>query len=209
MAGRSRAAEASRGRAVLALACESRPRLPLWAAGLQMGCSAFWCQGSRPAAWGGGGEGRTGAGWMASQSRLQAFCRSRSVCVHTLQLILSEPEPGEWRVCVWGALFLGNQGASLLAQMVKNPPAMRETRVPPLWLGRSPGVRHDIPSSILAWRIPWTEEPGGLQSSGSQRDGHGSASQPGTLNLDWGMQGVSDGGILIKVKWNYSKMKFL
>ena len=35
-------------------------------------------------------------------------------------------------------------------------------------LGRAPGGGHDNPLSILAWRIPWTEEPGGLQSMGSQ-----------------------------------------
>ena len=35
--------------------------------------------------------------------------------------------------------------------------------------GRSPGGRHGNPLSILAWRIPWEEEPGGLQSMGSQR----------------------------------------
>ena len=39
-----------------------------------------------------------------------------------------------------------------------------------LVLGRSPGV--GTHSSILAWRIPWTEEPGGLESIGSQRVGH-------------------------------------
>ena len=39
--------------------------------------------------------------------------------------------------------------------------------------GRSPGEREMAThSSILAWRIPWTEEPGGLQSMGSQRVGH-------------------------------------
>ena len=38
--------------------------------------------------------------------------------------------------------------------------------------GRSPGERMAIHSSILAWRIPGTEEPGGLQSTGSQRVGH-------------------------------------
>ena len=38
--------------------------------------------------------------------------------------------------------------------------------------GRSPGRGHGNPSSILAWRIPWTEEPGGLQSMGSQGAGH-------------------------------------
>ena len=38
--------------------------------------------------------------------------------------------------------------------------------------GRSPEEGMKIHSSILAWRIPWTEEPGGLQSMGSQRVGH-------------------------------------
>ena len=39
-------------------------------------------------------------------------------------------------------------------------------------LGRSPGKGNGNHSSILAWRIPWTEEPGGLQSLGLQRVGH-------------------------------------
>ena len=48
----------------------------------------------------------------------------------------------------------------------KNPPANTgDIRVQSL--GQEGG--HAIPSSILAWRIPWTEEPGGLQSMGSQR----------------------------------------
>ena len=38
--------------------------------------------------------------------------------------------------------------------------------------GRSPGEGNPTHSSVLAWRIPWTEEPGGLQSMGSQRIGH-------------------------------------
>ena len=52
--------------------------------------------------------------------------------------------------------------ASLVAQMVKNLPAMRETRVPSLgWEGPlEEGMAAH--SSILAWRIPWTEGPGGL-----------------------------------------------
>ena len=59
--------------------------------------------------------------------------------------------------------------ASVVAQLVKNPPAMRET-----WV-RSLGWEDPLEegmathSSILAWRIPWTEEPGRLQSLGSQR----------------------------------------
>ena len=66
--------------------------------------------------------------------------------------------------------------ASLVAQTIKNPPAMPETWVQSLvWesLGWDPleeGMATQ--SSILAWRIPWTEEPGGLQSMGSQRVGH-------------------------------------
>ena len=60
-------------------------------------------------------------------------------------------------------------GASLVAQMVKNLPAMRET-----WV-RSLGWKDTLEkgmathSCILAWRIPGTEEPGGLQSMGLQR----------------------------------------
>ena len=55
---------------------------------------------------------------------------------------------------------------------VKNPPAMQETQVQSL--GREDPLEEDMAthSSILAWRIPWTEEPGGLQSMGSKRVGH-------------------------------------
>ena len=64
------------------------------------------------------------------------------------------------------------RGASLAVQLVKNPPAMQET--PVRSLGREDPLEKDmaIHSSILAWRIPWTEEPGGLQSMGSQRVGY-------------------------------------
>ena len=61
---------------------------------------------------------------------------------------------------------------SLVAQMVKNPPAKQETRVLPLgWEGplEKGEATH---SSILSWRILWTEEPGGLQSMGPQRVRH-------------------------------------
>ena len=44
----------------------------------------------------------------------------------------------------------------------------QETSLIP-WLGRCPGGGHGNHSSILAWRIPWTEEPGGLQSTALQR----------------------------------------
>ena len=61
---------------------------------------------------------------------------------------------------------------SLVTQMVKNLPAMREIQVRSL--GWEDPLEEGIAthSSILAWRIPWTEEPGELQSMGSQRVGH-------------------------------------
>ena len=59
-----------------------------------------------------------------------------------------------------------------MAQMVKNPPAMLETWVQSLGWEVSLEKGTATHSSILAWRIPWTEEPGGLQSMGLQRVGH-------------------------------------
>ena len=60
---------------------------------------------------------------------------------------------------------------SLVAQMVKCLPTMRETRVQSL--GREDLLEQEMAphSSILAWKIPWTEEPGRLQSMGLQRVG--------------------------------------
>ena len=62
--------------------------------------------------------------------------------------------------------------ASLVAQMVKNLPAVRETQVQ--FVGWEDPLEKGTAThcSILAWRIPWTEEPGGVQSVGSQRVGH-------------------------------------
>ena len=69
-----------------------------------------------------------------------------------------------------------------MAQMVKNPPAIQETWVrhlgweDPLEKGRA------TQSSILAWRIPWTEEPDRLQYMGSQRIGQDRAAFPFSKN---------------------------
>ena len=60
-----------------------------------------------------------------------------------------------------------------MAQTVNNLPAMQETQVPSL--SQEVGALEKgtaIYSSILAWRIPWTEEPGGLQFTGLERVGH-------------------------------------
>ena len=62
---------------------------------------------------------------------------------------------------------IGTDWASLVARMVKNLPAMWETWVQSLGWEDSPGEGNGY-SSILAWRIPWTEEPGRLKSIGSQ-----------------------------------------
>ena len=62
--------------------------------------------------------------------------------------------------------------ASLVAHMVKRLPVMWETQVQSL--GREDPLEKEmaIHSSTLAWKIPWTEDPGRLQSMGSQRVGH-------------------------------------
>jgi len=62
-----------------------------------------------------------------------------------------------------------------VALVVKNPPAMQETQE--MWvlsLGQEDALEEGMEThfSILAWRMPWTEEPGGLQSTGSCSVGH-------------------------------------
>ena len=87
-----------------------------------------------------------------------------------------------WCVCVWStALFIvgfvfnhckilsSNPGFSLIAQTVKNLPVVQETQVRSLDWGDPLEKEMATPSSILAWRIPWIDEPGGLQSTASQK----------------------------------------
>ena len=66
--------------------------------------------------------------------------------------------------------------ASLVAQRLKRLPGMQETRVRSLGWEDSLEKEMATHSSIHAWRLPWTEEPGRLQSTGSQRVGHDWAS---------------------------------
>ena len=63
--------------------------------------------------------------------------------------------------------------ASVVALAIKRQPAMWETRVQSL--GREDPLEKEMAthSSTLDWKMPWTEEPGGLQSMGLQRVGHG------------------------------------
>ena len=72
--------------------------------------------------------------------------------------------------------------------MVKNLPAMQETQVQPLGWEDPPEKEMATHSGTLAWKIPWTEEPGRLQSMGSQRVRHDWAT---SLTLPGKSQGVS------------------
>ena len=91
---------------------------------------------------------------------------SNSLRPHGLQYTMRlcpSPTPRVYPTHVW---------TSLVAQMVKRLPAMRETWVQSL--GQEDPLEKETAthSSTLAWKIPWTEEPGRLQSMGSQRVGH-------------------------------------
>ena len=79
--------------------------------------------------------------------------------------------------------FGGLYRASLVAQMVKILPVMQETQVRSL--GREDSLEKGmaIHSSILAWRIPWTQDPGGLQSMGSQIVRHNRLTNTYTHNI--------------------------
>ena len=89
-------------------------------------------------------------------------------------------------LCVWflpfGIVF-SSFVASLVAQMVKSLPAMQETRVRSL--GREDPLEKEMAthSSTLAWKIPWMEEPGRLQSMGLQRVRHDRATSRSLFKL--------------------------
>ena len=80
-------------------------------------------------------------------------------------------DPGSGR-SPGGGYPLQYSWTSLVAQMVKNLPVMKETRVQSLDWEVALEKKMATHSNILAWRIPWTEESGGLQSMGLQRVGH-------------------------------------
>jgi len=79
----------------------------------------------------------------------------------------------EWDSCLWSwsRRDVSHMWASQVALVVRNPPTSVENSWS-LALKDPPGEGHGNPPSILVWRIPWTEEPGGLQSIGSQRVRH-------------------------------------
>ena len=99
------------------------------------------------------------------------FTLERSEASEAVLFCLRSPEC--W-ICICRVLTLAFKICkfSSLAQMVKNLPAKWETWVRSLGQKDSLERGMAINPSILAWRIPWTEEPAGLQSMGSQRVGH-------------------------------------
>ena len=100
---------------------------------------------------------------------------------------------GAWQATVHGVARVGHDLVaklllttdtrdSLLAQSVKNLPAMQETWVQ--FLGQEEPLEKEMAthSNILAWEIPWTEEPDGLQSIESQRVRHDFGSKPPSVD---------------------------
>ena len=85
---------------------------------------------------------------------------------------MSSVAQSECLINVHTSLSVSRIYSFLVAQTVKKLPAMQETRVQSL--GQEDPLEEGMAAhfNILAWRIPLTEEPGGLQSTGSQRVGH-------------------------------------
>ena len=103
-------------------------------------------------------------------SGTQSFWHQRPVL---WKIIFSHPGWGSWFQDNSSALCtLRKWWASLVAQTVKRLPAVRETRVRSLGWEDPLEKKMATHSSTLAWKIPWTEEPGRLQSTGSTRVGH-------------------------------------
>ena len=97
--------------------------------------------------------------WTIAYQALRSMGLSRQECWSGLPF----PSPGD----------LPDPGIEpATAQTVKHLPTMWETRVQSLGWEDLLGKGMATHSSILAWKIPWMEEPGGLQSKGSQRAGH-------------------------------------
>ena len=132
----------------------------------------------------GPGAGTVGPQRHQQTASTQEACSARAGSDHRQTHVPRCVPTPRTRHCGWGPLlrirpsgtrvlvdiFLSS--SSLVAQRVRSLPAVRETRLRPL--GGADPLEKEMAthSSILAWRIPWTEEPGGLQSRGPQRVGH-------------------------------------
>ena len=106
---------------------------------------------------------------LASRALSIPLMRSLSEAIFVLFHILMK---------IWHARLLSNQAWSLVPKLNLLWRSWTQHHSPLVislspGSGRSPGEGNGSHSSILAWRVPWTEEPCGLQSRGSQRVGHG------------------------------------
>ena len=117
------------------------------------------------------------AGWfLLKPVSLAAYDCLRAVFQHILSLCVHIPGTSLFKVALHVKTLRAHPKA-LMARWVKNLPSMQETQV--LSLGQEDPPEDDMATHfrILAWRIPWTEEPGGLWSPGSQRARHGLATK--------------------------------
>ena len=98
------------------------------------------------------------------KTNLDSTLKNRDITLLTV-CSLSPGKP----ICMYMCIYINTYMTSLVAQTVKRLPTMRETRV--RYLGREEPLEKEmaIHSSTLAWKVPCTEEPGRLQSMGSQR----------------------------------------
>ena len=87
-------------------------------------------------------------------------------------ILLSIMSPRSIHAFAYCRILSSLKMTSLVAQMVKCPPTMRETRVRSLGWEDPLEKEMTTHSGTLAWRIPWMKEPGGLQSMGLQRVRH-------------------------------------
>ena len=108
--------------------------------------------------------------------RLREICGENTVCVLVHYQVLELGSLiSKLKVTDHDMIFsftLSVSWVSLVAQSVKSLPAMQETWVRSLGWENPLEKKMATHSRILAWRILWTEEPGGLQSKGSQKVGH-------------------------------------
>ena len=127
--------------------------------------------------------------WHRSQSSGSAKLRPHTSFILSLSSFYCMPVAYQtsWQLW-WPSPHLGfysSVWASLVAQRVKRLPAMQETWVQ--YLGQEDPLEKETAthSSTLAWKIPWTEKPGGLQSMEFQRVGHDWATSLTMVVLRW------------------------
>ena len=109
--------------------------------------------------------------YLQDSVRIMLTCNTPGWCLHALCCGGSSTPKTHWNWVCESSLS-SHSLSEVLAQMVKHLPTMLETRV---WsLDPEDPLEKEMAthSSTLAWRIPWVEEPGGLQSMGLQRVGH-------------------------------------